>query len=265
MSSEEPGGRVAVIDRDSGFLRVLARRFERSGWKARIHPTPVPPEDLLAMKLDALVLDLRVLDALGWEYLERVSSMLPELAVIVCSLDGTLTERVRALRLGADDWVAKPAHPEEILARIQAITRRRRRNRVAADRGPLVAGEIEIRPDRYQAFIAGESLELTRREFELLEMLVETSPAVAPREQIYHRVWGYEMVHGDRSVDVFVRKLRQKLQQASPGWIYIHTHFGVGYRFEADALESERAASTIGTADSDPADSQPLHSSATTT
>ena len=76
-------------------------------------------------------------------------------------------------------------------------------------------------------------LGLTRREFELLQLLSASQGRVIPRERIYERVWGYAMAHGDRSVDVFVRKLRKKLEAASPGWRYLHTHFGVGYRFDA--------------------------------
>jgi DNA-binding winged helix-turn-helix (wHTH) protein len=95
------------------------------------------------------------------------------------------------------------------------------------------------------------SIDLTRREFELIQLLADAEGQVLQREEIYERVWGYAMVHGDRSVDVFVRKLRQKLERASPGWRYIHTHFGIGYRFagepvdasdvEAPALEGEPA------------------------
>src|SRR5690606_22037471 len=97
----------------------------------------------------------------------------------------------------------------------------------------LVAGELEIRPDQFQAFVSGRGIDLTRREFELLQALGDSSGRVVEREDIYQRVWGYSMAHGDRSVDVFVRKLRSTLQTHSPGWQYIHTHFGVGYRFEA--------------------------------
>ena len=93
-----------------------------------------------------------------------------------------------------------------------------------------VVGQITIRPDLYQAYADDLSLELTAREFEILHLLTG-SDRVLRREEIYERVWGYAMAHGDRSVDVFVRKLRQKLRAASPDWDYIHTHFGVGYRF----------------------------------
>ena len=118
------------------------------------------------------------------------------------------------------------------MARIEAVVRRHRRGRTREDTGPLVAGELEVRPDRFQAYVGGESLELTRREFELLQVLADHGGKVLERDEIYQRVWGYAMIHGDRSVDVFVRKLRSKLQRRSPGWEYIHTHFGIGYRFD---------------------------------
>ena len=84
---------------------------------------------------------------------------------------------------------------------------------------------------------AARSLDLTRREFELLLLLAEAEGQVLEREAIYQRVWGYAMAHGDRSVDVFIRKLRQKLEKRSPGWGYIHTHFGVGYRFDPESVD----------------------------
>jgi DNA-binding response OmpR family regulator len=140
-----------------------------------------------------------------------------------------VAQRVRGLRLGADDWISKPSHPEEVMARIEAVVRRHRRGQTREDLGPLVAGELEIMPDRFQAYVGGESLEFTRREFELLDVLAQHAGKVLERDEIYRRVWGYSMIHGDRSVDVFVRKLRSKLQRRSPGWDYIHTHFGIGY------------------------------------
>ena len=236
MNSQTATVRLAVIDDDTGFLRVLTRRFDAAGWEYRVHPSSVPPEDLVAMKLNALVVDISVLGPIGWEFLERVCGMLPHLAVVVCTQGSTVAQRVRGLRLGADDWIAKPAHPEEVMARIEAVIRRRRRGHPKPDTGPLVAGEVEIRADQFQAFVASRSLNLTRREFELLQLLADASGRVIEREEIYQRVWGYAMAHGDRSVDVFVRKLRAKLQDGSPGWDYIHTHFGVGYRFEPEPI-----------------------------
>jgi DNA-binding winged helix-turn-helix (wHTH) protein len=106
----------------------------------------------------------------------------------------------------------------------------------------VAAGELEIRSDRFQAFVDGRSVDLTRREFELIELLAGSEGRVLEREEIYQRVWGYAMARGDRSVDVFVRKLRQKLEKASSDWRYIHTHFGVGYRFAAEPVEGSLVA-----------------------
>jgi DNA-binding response OmpR family regulator len=160
------------------------------------------------------------------------------MGLIVATGRTSVAQRVRGLRLGADDWVTKPCHPEEVLARVEAVVRRRKRAAMREDQQPLVEGELEIRSDQFQAFAGGRSADLTRREFEVLELLARGRGKVLQREEIYQAVWGYAMAHGDRSVDVFVRKVRQKLEQASPDWSYIHTHFGVGYRFEPEGTAS---------------------------
>jgi DNA-binding response OmpR family regulator len=226
--------RIAVLDTDSGFVTVLTRRAEAAGWHLSHKTGPVPPRDLVAMKLNALIVDPVVLGDEAWAYLDRVASMLPDLGLVVCTGRSTVAQRVRGLRLGVDDWMTKPCHPEEAIARLEAVSRRRRRGRQEHESAPLAVGEMEIRPDRFQAFVGDEALDLTRREFELLYLLAEERGQVLEREQIYQRVWGYAMAHGDRSVDVFVRKLRKKLESLSPSWTYIHTHFGIGYRFDPE-------------------------------
>jgi DNA-binding response OmpR family regulator len=229
--------RVAVIDSDSGFVQVLTKRMQGMSWQFRTLAAPAPADDLVAMRINCLVVDLALLGPRAWEYLEQLVDRIPGLGVIVCTERSTVAQRVRGLRLGADDWVSKPCHPEEVIARVEAVVRRRRRSEVRAEAGPVVAGELEIRADQFQAFVGGQSLDLTRREFELLQLLADARGTVLQREEIYQRVWGYAMAHGDRSVDVFVRKLRQKLETASPQWRYIHTHFGIGYRFDPETDE----------------------------
>jgi DNA-binding response OmpR family regulator len=231
--------RLAVIDSDSGFLHVLEKRVRARGWQQRVLSGAVPVEELVALRLGALVIDLSLLGAASWTYLEQVCDALPALPVIVCTGPSTVAQRVRALRLGADDWLAKPCHPEELIARIEAIVRRGRTAAPPVERPALEAGELSIRSDQFQAFVGARSLDLTRREFELIRLLAGNAGHVLEREAIYQRVWGYAMAHGDRSVDVFVRKLRQKLERASPQWRYIHTHFGVGYRFAAERVDGD--------------------------
>jgi DNA-binding response OmpR family regulator len=235
MTANDPGPiRLAILDSDSGFVQVLVKRADGLGWQHRRLEAPPRVEEFVAMRVNALVVDLALLREGAWEYLERVATALPGLGVVVCTGRSTVAQRVRGLRQGADDWVTKPCHPEEVLARVAAVVRRRKRASARVDAGPLVAGELEVRADQFQAFVRGASVDLTRREFEVLQLLAQTRGKVLQREEIYQAVWGYAMAHGDRSVDVFVRKVRHKLEKASPDWSYIHTHFGVGYRFEPE-------------------------------
>jgi DNA-binding response OmpR family regulator len=241
--------RVAVLDSDTGFLQVLTKRLDRLGWEHRVLSSPPRPEHLVPMRLGALIIDLATLGPQAWEYLDRVTTELPGLAVVVCTGRSSVAQRVRGLRMGADDWITKPCHPEEVIARVEAVARRRRRSEAPAAVAAVVAGEVEIRADQYQAFVGGRSVDLTRREFELIALLADAEGRVLEREDVYQRVWGYAMARGDRSVDVFVRKLRQKLEKASPEWRYIHTHFGVGYRFGAEPVEGSAAAEALAAAE----------------
>ncbi|MGI8904786.1 MAG: response regulator transcription factor [Solirubrobacteraceae bacterium] len=251
--------RLAVIDRDSSFERVLANRLDTLGCEHRSLSTAVPVDALVAMRLNALVLDLAILSqgAQGsWEYLERICARMPGLAVIVCTGPSSVAQRVRGLRLGADAWITKPCHAEEVICVIEAAARRHRRNEMPEIGSPAEIGEITIRRDLYQAYAGQLSLDLTAKEFEILQ-LVSGADRVLRREEIYERVWGYAMAHGDRSVDVFVRKLRQKLRIASPSWSYIHTHFGVGYRFAPERDRDSAAADRTDTATASRSDSAP--------
>jgi len=102
--------------------------------------------------------------------------------------------------------------------------------------GILRCANLEIRPSGFQALASGRPLDLTLREFQLLLALAERRNRVVPRGELYEIVWRRRMAYRDRSVDVFVRKLRLKLSIAAPGWVYIHTHFGVGYRFAPERV-----------------------------
>ncbi|MCW3019481.1 MAG: response regulator transcription factor [Solirubrobacterales bacterium] len=233
---ESSGFGVAILDSDSGFLVVLAKRLERLGWKHRVLPAKVSAKTLASIEADVLIVDLALLGAQRWKWLARICEQRPDVRVIVCSGTSTAAERVCALRLGADDWLSKPCHPEELIARVEVVTAQRRRPEPQALE-PVAIGEVEIRPDQFQAFVRGCSLRLTRREYQLIELLSRADGEVLAREHIYERLWSSQMIRNDRSVDVFVHKLRRKLEHASPRWRYVHTHFGIGYRFAGELVD----------------------------
>ena len=196
-----------------------------------------PPERIAELQVDAVVVDVEVLGDRFWAWLEEMSCVCQNVPILVCTNASTVAERVRALQIGADDWLAKPCHTEELIARVEAAARVKRRV-TRTSREPVLAGDLEINSDLFQAFVDGRSVNLTRREFEMLELLAAHEGSELRRDFIYKRLWGFEMIRGERSVDVFVRKIRQKLEVASPDWRYIHTHFSVGYSFAAVAMST---------------------------
>ncbi|HEY1449792.1 MAG TPA: response regulator transcription factor [Solirubrobacteraceae bacterium] len=229
----EPPLRVAIMDSDSGFLLVLSKRLERLDWQHRMLAFTLSTRKLAALELDVLIVDLASLGGGRWKWLERLCNAEPGFGIVICTGTSTVAERVRALRLGADDWLSKPCHPEELIARVESVGAHRRPPEPRSLQ-PVMIGEVEIRHDQYQAFVGGRSTKLTRREFQLIELLSAARGEVLDRELIYERLWGYEMARNDRSVDVFVHKLRRKLKHASPGWSYIQTEFRIGYRLVAE-------------------------------
>jgi len=242
---------VGILDTDSGFVHVLVKRLEAAGVQHRVIASPRSHDALVALRLSAMIVDPAVLGPAAWSYLEGLCACMPNLGLVVCTAPVAVAQRVRGLRLGADDWLTKPCHPEEVVARLEAVGRRRSPWDQRGEQAPVEVGGLSVRPDRFQAYAGDASANLTRREFELIQLLAGREGQVLPREEIYERVWGYSMAHGDRSVDVFVRKLRQKLAKVSPGWRYIHTHFGIGYRFAAEpavaapAVEPERQGGVL--------------------
>jgi DNA-binding response OmpR family regulator len=152
--------------------------------------------------------------------------------IIVVSARTSEHDRVHGLELGADDYVTKPFSMKELVARVSAQLRRVERSRRPEGRGRIEAGGLVIDPEQVQAFFEGRSIDLTPREFQVLYALAEHGGKPVPRERLYREVWGYAMTRGDRSVDVFVKKVRQKLRQAAPETSFIRTHYGVGYTFE---------------------------------
>jgi DNA-binding response OmpR family regulator len=226
-----PQLRIATIDRDRAFLQKLSDHVDRIGWTLRLHPEPVSEMALLDGDPHVLLVDIRLLGPHWDEWLEHRAAHLPHLGLVVCTGGSEMLERVRGLRAGADDWVTKPCHIEELCARLQAIARGRRHGALVGAELPLLRGELEIRPDLHDVIADDRRAGLTGREFDLLLCLAREDGAPIEREVLYRTVWGFEMARGDRSIDTFVRKIRGKLTEVSPGWRYIQTHRGRGYGF----------------------------------
>jgi DNA-binding response OmpR family regulator len=224
---------VLIVEDDAAISDSLAYHLSRAGYR-----TLQAADGGTGLRLfrrerpDLVILDLMLPQMDGWRFTEEVRSDDPDVPVIMCSARTSEHDRVHGLDIGADDYVTKPFSMKEMVARVSAHLRRRDKARARGAEGPIEAEGLTIDPDQVQAFAGGQSVGLTPREFQVLLVLAKAAGKPLARNKIYREAWGYEMMAGDRSVDVFVRKLRQKLRAAIPDVAFVITHYGVGYRFE---------------------------------
>ena len=232
--SSETGARVLVVEDDPSIAESIEYNLRKKGFAPLVAGDGLEGlRQLRRAKPDLMILDLMLPSLDGWKLCEQARQEGFELPIIILSARTSEFDKVQCLSLGADDYMTKPFGMEELLARVRAHLRRARSGS-RAPAGRLEAGPIAIDPSRKEAFAGDESLGLTPKEFALLNLLVRESPAPVSREKIYRGVWGYEMLQGDRAVDVFVRRLRKKLAERLPGYRFLHTHHGFGYRFEVE-------------------------------
>jgi DNA-binding response OmpR family regulator len=238
--------RMAIIDRDTELVDALREAAVGRGWESHALLRAVGARQLAEMGVDALVFDPAAVGTDPWAWVEDLAGRLPELALLVCTAHSSVDERVEALALGIDDWVVKPADPEELIARVERATQRvRRLVDGGAEEAPIRAGELDVDPIARQISVAGVGAGLTPREYEVFAVIARAGGAVVAREEVFLRVWGYAMGPSERSVDVHVGKVRAKLARVSPGYAYVHTHHRVGYRFEPQPLTAA-AADPVG-------------------
>jgi two-component system response regulator RegX3 len=232
-----PGRRTILMVEDEESITVpLVEALEREGFDASVAGTVADAlEQANRLKPDLVLLDVMLPDGSGFDVCRelRRDSQVP---IIMLTARGEETDRVVGLELGADDYVVKPFSAREIVARIRAVLRRADgagAAATAADAGPLTVGPLELAPERRTATLDGEELDLTRREFELLELLMREAGAVVTRERLIDEVWDVNWFGSTKTLDVHVSSLRRKLGEDSAAPRFVHTVRGVGFRFAA--------------------------------
>jgi DNA-binding response OmpR family regulator len=225
---------VLIVEDDEAIADSVAYHLSRAGYRTLIARDGAKGLRLFrSQRPNLVILDLMLPQMDGWRFTEELRRDDEDVPIIVCSARTSEFDRVNGLEVGADDYVTKPFSMRELVARVNAHLRRAERSREADGSGVIAVEELVIDPDQIQAFVNGTAAGLTPREFEVLHALARSAGKPVPRERLYREVWGYEMLPGDRSVDVFIRKVRRKIEALEPAHTYIQTHYGVGYRFEA--------------------------------
>src|SRR6478609_7007139 len=228
--------KVLIVEDDAVIADGMAKHLAAAGFD----PVVVGKGDQGLARLrfdrpDVVVLDLMLPGRDGWSVIEAARAEGIGTPIVVVSARGTEHDRVHALEIGADDYLVKPFSMNELVARVRAASRRATRRDEAPRGEPIEIEELRIDPREVQAFVDGESAELTPTEFRLLYQLALERGRVVTRDELLQKIWGRRETHRDRTVDVFVRRLRDKVDRRASQHTFIQTRYGVGYRLEPEA------------------------------
>jgi two-component system, OmpR family, response regulator MprA len=222
--------RVLVVEDDADIAGVLRRSLDKEGYEVRVSGDGESALDESGIfEPDAVVLDLGLPKLDGVEVCRRLRKD-GDVPILILTARDALDARVQGLDSGADDYLVKPFEREELLARLRALLRRR------PPRGSafLVVGDLRLNPDTREVFRGERPLELTAREFELLEHLMRNARIVVSRQALLDEVWGYHPFAETNTVDVFISNLRRKLEAGGEPRV-LHTMRGAGYVLREDA------------------------------
>ncbi len=219
------GEKILLVEDEEKLARVVELELQYEGYeveKALDGRTGL--ERAMSGQFDLILLDVMLPALSGMEVLRRLRKE-SQVPVIMLTARDTVVDKVAGLDLGADDYVTKPFEIEELLARIRAALRKRS----GRESGEVLrAGPLVMDPQRHEVTVNGTAVELTRREFDLLHYLLENKERVISRESLLDHVWGFDFVGETNAVDVYIRFLRTKIDEAF-GIKLIHTVRGVGY------------------------------------
>ena len=230
---------VLMVEDELSITEPLTEALEREGFATQVAATAHEALEMTAGELpDLVLLDVMLPDGSGFDVCRalRQRSSVP---IIMLTARGEETDRIVGLELGADDYIVKPFSAREVAARIRAVLRRAEAAGAPTEPArPLEAGALVLDPSRRSATCRGKELDLTRKEFELLELLLREAGSVVSRERLMDEVWDANWFGSTKTLDVHVSSLRRKLGDDSAAPRYIHTVRGVGFRFAApDELE----------------------------
>ncbi len=227
------GKRVLVVDDEKLIVKGIRFILEQEGMEVEC---AYDGEEALEMakskEYDIILLDLMLPKLSGLEVCQQIREF-SKVPIIMLTAKGEDMDKIMGFEYGADDYITKPFNIMEVKARIKAIMRRaRQEEKKEAPEKVLVSGDLKLDCEGRRVFIAGKEINLTAKEFDVLELLAKNPNKVYSRENLLNLVWGYEYPGDVRTVDVHIRRLREKIETVPSDPKYVHTKWGIGYYFQ---------------------------------
>ena len=225
---------VLIVEDESSITEPLAESLGRDGFETKVAATAAEALELASrIQPDLVLLDVMLPDGSGFDVCRELRQR-SQVPIIMLTARGEEADRVVGLELGADDYIVKPFSAREVGARIRAVLRRTDSPSRPDDDRPIEIGDLRLDPAKREVTRSGEVLELSRKEFELLQLLMRSAGSVVTRERAIDEVWDTNWFGSTKTLDVHVSGLRRKLGDDSSEPRFLHTVRGVGFRFASD-------------------------------
>lgn len=228
------GQTVLIVDDEANICELIRLYVEKEGYNAVIANDGEQAIDRFKnARPDIILLDIMLPLKDGWQVCREIRSV-SSIPIIMLTAKGETFDKVLGLELGADDYIVKPFEPKELLARIKSVLRRSDIKSAAesAAENEICFDGLRINQSTYEVYLDDEKVEMPPKEFELLYFLAKNTNKVFTRDQLLDEIWGYEFFGDSRTVDVHIKRIREKIEGENRSW-HLKTVWGVGYKFEA--------------------------------
>ena len=224
--------KILVIDDDVAICEILKNYFEKEGYEVKTVNDGIAGIDSFKLyNPDIVLLDIVLSKKDGWQVCREIREVSTQPIIIISAKNDTF-DKVLGLELGADDYLVKPFDIKELSARVKAVLRRTRLHSTTKNDSEVIKFDnIEISLEKYELKLCGKSVSVPPKELELLHFLAYNRNRVFTRDQLLDKVWGFDYLGDSRTVDVHIKRLREKLDGTSDKWV-LKTVWGVGYKFE---------------------------------